>query len=185
MANDYKEKILEYLKRAAEPADVEKIRTASGIGNWNTALKHCLELHSQGSIQGQRTTKGWIFWSYEETHLVPWQEAIGVLDRLENSETQTIALLTCTYKRQIAVPLQKEAPETKKLQKLIGQKIRILKTDIPEKPLIIRTFTASPVAENQCLWQPLLRRSVCLIAFNSTALKFALWLFGLRLRGRF
>jgi hypothetical protein len=150
MRNDYKEKILEYLKRAAEPADVEKIRTASGIGNWNTALKHCLELHSQGSIQGQRTTKGWVFWSYEETHLVPWQEAIGILDRLETSEAHTIALLTCTYKRQIAVPLQKEAPETKKLQKLIGQKIRILKTDIPENPLIIRTLKEPTLTSKYC-----------------------------------
>lgn len=140
MKTDYKEKILAFLDKATQPADIEKIRTACGIGNWNTALKHCLELHAQGTIQGQRTTKGWVFWSYAETHLAPWQEALGVLDRLETSETQTIAFLTCTYKRQMAIPLQKEAPETKKLEKLIGKKIRILKTDIPEKPLIIRTL---------------------------------------------
>jgi hypothetical protein len=167
MTNDYKEKILEYLKKATEPADVEKIRTASGIGNWNTALKHCLELHSQGSIQGQRTTKGWVFWSYEETHLVPWQEAIGILDRLETSETQTIALLTCTYKRQIAIPLQKEAPETKKLQKLIGQKIRILKTDIPEKPIIIRTFNETTAAKNYPSPKLWVRRRMLIVLRNS------------------
>jgi len=175
MTNDYKEKILEYLKNAAEPADVEKIRTACGIGNWQTALKHLLELHSQGSIQGQRTTKGWIFWSYEETHLVPWQEAIGTLDRLETSETQTIALLTCTYKRQIAIPLQKEAPETKKLQKLIGQKIRILKTDIPEKPIIIRSFNARPVAHNCHCALAQLRKSILCVALKVVAFKFSLW----------
>ena len=152
MTNDYKQKILEYLKKAAEPADVEKIRTSCGIGNWNTALKHLLELHSQGSIQGQRTTKGWVFWSYEETHLVPWQEAIGILDRLETSETQAIALLTCTYKRQIAIPLSKNQPETKKLQNLIGQKIRILKTDIPDKPIIIRTLDATTAAHKKPYW---------------------------------
>lgn len=147
MRNNYKEKILEYLKKAAEPADVEKIRTACGIGNWNTALKHCLELHARGTILGQRTTKGWVFWSYEETHLVPWQEAIGTLDRIEESETQTIALLTCTYKRQLAIPLSKNQSETKKLQKLIGKKIRILQTDIPNKPIIIRTFMEPPDAK--------------------------------------
>jgi hypothetical protein len=146
MTNEYKEKILEYLKRAAEPADVEKIRTASGIGNWNTAMKHCLELHSQGTIQGQKTTKGWVFWIYQETHLNFWEEAVGVLDKVENSETQTIALLTCTYKKQIAIPLPKNQPETKKLQKLLGKKIAILKTDIPNKPIIIRTLQETTVA---------------------------------------
>jgi hypothetical protein len=139
MANNYKEKILEYSKAATEPADVEKIRTACGIGNWNTALKHCLELHAQGLILGQRTTKGWVFWSYEETHLVPWQEAIGTLDRIEESETQTIALLTCISKRRMAIPFSKDQPETKKLRKLIGEKVRVLQTDIPEKPLIIKS----------------------------------------------
>jgi hypothetical protein len=148
MANNYKEKILEYLKKAAEPVDIEKIRVAAGIGHWSTAARHCLELHARGAILGQRTTKGWVFWSYEETHLVPWQEAIGTLDRIEESETQTVALLTCTSTRQIAIPLSKNQPETKKLQKLIGKKIRVLQTDIPEKPLIIRTLN-EPTASDR------------------------------------
>ena len=145
MLRDYKKKILAYLDEATQPADVEKIRTASGIGNWNTALKHCLELYFQGSIQGQRTTKGWVFWSYEETHLAPWQEALGTLGRIEESETQTIAFLTCTYERQIAIPLPKNQPETQKLQELLGQKIAILKTDNPDKPIIIRTLNETTV----------------------------------------
>jgi len=148
MANDYEEKILEYLKKAAEPADVEKIRVGCKIGNWNTALKHLLELYSQGTIQGQRTTKGWVFWIYQQTYLAPWQEAIGTLDKVETSETQTIALLTCTYKKQIAIPLPKNQPETQKLQKLLGQKIAILKTDIPDKPLIIRTLNQTTITHN-------------------------------------
>jgi hypothetical protein len=148
MRNNYKEKILEYIKKAAEPADVEKIRTACGIGNWNTALKHCLELHARGTILGQRTTKGWTFWSWEQTRLVPWQEAIGTLDRIEENETQTVAFLTCTHTRQLAIPLPRNQPETKKLQKLIGQKIRILQTDIPEKPLIIRTYREPTATQN-------------------------------------
>jgi len=148
MANNYKEKILEYLKKAAEPVDIEKIRVAAGIGHWSTAARHCLELHARGTILGQRTTKGWVFWTYEETHLVPWQEAIGTLDRIEESETGTIALLTCTHTRQLAIPLQKDTPETKKLQTLIGQKIRILQTDIPNKPLIITLYEPTAARKN-------------------------------------
>jgi len=148
MTNNYKEKILEYLKKAAEPTDIEKIRIAAGIGNWQTAAKHCLELHARGTILGQRTTKGWVFWTYEETRLAPWQEVLGVLDRVEETnETQIVAFLTCTYKRQMAIPLSKNQPETKKLQKLIGQKIRILQTDIPDKPLIIRTLDEATASD--------------------------------------
>lgn len=163
MANDYKEKIVEYLNGAVESSDVEKIRTACGIGNWNTALKHCLELYSQGSIQGQKTSKGWVFWTHQETHLKPWEEAIGTLDKIETSETQTIALLTCTYKKQIAIPLPKDQPETQELKKYLGKKVCILRTDNPQKPIIIRTFTATPDAQNMpspTLW---FRRRVFLI----------------------
>ena len=61
---DYEEKILNFLSNTTEPTDVEKIRKACRIGNWNTALKHCLELLIQGRILGQKTSKGWIFWSF-------------------------------------------------------------------------------------------------------------------------
>jgi len=64
MVEEYKEKILNFLAeaRAEEPVDVEKIRVACGIGSWQTALKHCLELLLQGRIKGQKTSKSWIFW---------------------------------------------------------------------------------------------------------------------------
>ena len=169
MRNNYKERILNFLSQNNAPVDVEKVRKSCQISNWQTALKHLLELHSDGSILGQRTTKGWVFWSYEETRLVPWQEAIGVLDRLETSETQTIALVTCTYKRQIAIPLSKNQPETKKLQNLIGQKIRILKTDIPDKPLIIRTLNEPTITYNKNYAKPEFRirapTALCTAAF--------------------
>jgi hypothetical protein len=48
--------------------DIEKIRIDSGIGNWNTALKHCLELKIAGKIEGQKTSKGWIFWLGKDQH---------------------------------------------------------------------------------------------------------------------
>jgi len=181
--NHYEERILTFLNEAIEPIDVEKIRTSCKIGNWNTALKHCLDLLLQGRIQGQKTSKGWIFWTHQETHLKPWEEAVGTLDKIETSETQTIALLTCTYKKTIAIPLPKEEPETQKLQKLVGQKIAILRTDDAQKPIIIRTFTATPATQNLCLRLPWSRRSILLAAFNFVALKFALQLFRLRGKG--
>lgn len=55
-----------FVSEASEPVYVEKIRTCCGIGNWNTALKHCLELLIQGRIKGQKTSKGWIFWKLNE-----------------------------------------------------------------------------------------------------------------------
>jgi len=149
MTNDYKQKILEYLEVAAEPADIEKIRSACGIGNWNTALKHCLELHAQGAVQGQKTSKGWTFWVYEARPLNIWEEAIGTLDKVENSETQTIAFLTCIYRKQIAIPLPKNQPETEKLQKLQGKKISILKTDVANKPIIIRSLNEPAITHSK------------------------------------
>jgi len=51
-----------YLRQSETPQDIEKIRVACGIGNWNTALKHCLELQIEDNIQGQKSSKSWIFW---------------------------------------------------------------------------------------------------------------------------
>ena len=59
---DYQEKIIEFLSNVKEPTDIEKIRIEAGIGNWNTALKHCLELLISKKICGTKTSKSWIFW---------------------------------------------------------------------------------------------------------------------------
>lgn len=59
---DYKPKILRFLRSNETPCDVEKVRVAAGIGNWNTCLKHLLELVIEGRIIGQKTSKSWIFW---------------------------------------------------------------------------------------------------------------------------
>jgi len=62
MENNYDEKIVEMLEKATCPMDIEKIRVDVGIGNWNTALKHCLELVIARKINGQKTSKSWVFW---------------------------------------------------------------------------------------------------------------------------
>jgi hypothetical protein len=142
--NQHQQNILNFLNEATEPIDVEKVRIACGIGNWNTALKHCLDLLLQEKIQGQKTSKGWIFWSHQRVQLKPWEEATGTLDKIETGETETVAYLTCTYTKQIAITLPKDQPETQKLPKLIGQKIAILRTDNPQKPIVIRTLYRNP-----------------------------------------
>jgi hypothetical protein len=60
---EYKEEIRQLLWESPRPLDVEKIRVACGIGNWQTALKHCLELLWDEKIQGVKTSKSWIFWT--------------------------------------------------------------------------------------------------------------------------
>jgi hypothetical protein len=60
--NNYDQKIVQTLEKTAQPLDIEKIRIAAGIGNWNTALKHCLELMLNRKIEGQKTSKSWVFW---------------------------------------------------------------------------------------------------------------------------
>lgn len=62
MENAYQQKIVQTLENASKPLDIEKIRVDAGIGNWNTALKHCLELLIAKKISGQKTSKSWVFW---------------------------------------------------------------------------------------------------------------------------
>lgn len=65
MNANYKEKIYDFLSKTQKPTDIEKIRKECKIGNWNTALKHCLELLLEGKIKGQKTSKSWVFWKTE------------------------------------------------------------------------------------------------------------------------
>jgi len=44
------------------PMDVENIRLKTGLKNWESTKSILLELVLQGTIFGQKTTKGWIFW---------------------------------------------------------------------------------------------------------------------------
>lgn len=62
VGGDYPDSILGFLQTTDHPVDVEKIRKHCGIGNWNTCLKHCLELLLSGKLNGQKTTKSWVFW---------------------------------------------------------------------------------------------------------------------------
>jgi hypothetical protein len=60
--DETKKRIINCLNATKMPQGVENIRVACNIGNWNTTLKHCLELLLQEKINGQKTSKSWIFW---------------------------------------------------------------------------------------------------------------------------
>jgi len=64
----YEKAIVRLLEGASQPLDVERIRVECRIGNWQTALKHCLELLYHGKICGVKTSKSWIFWSNAARH---------------------------------------------------------------------------------------------------------------------
>jgi hypothetical protein len=68
---NYQEKIVDILSHATKPMDIEKIRVGVGIGNWNTALKHCLELLIAEKICGTKTSKSWIFWMDKKLEITP------------------------------------------------------------------------------------------------------------------
>jgi hypothetical protein len=83
--------------------------------------------------------------SEQKIYLKPWDEVVGVLNGVESIDTQVTAFVTCTYQKHVAITIQKDSPETEELQQqlkeLLGQKITILKTDNPQKPLVIRIFS--------------------------------------------
>ena len=66
MENGYDQKIIEMLRKTKTPMDIEKIRVEVKIGNWNTALNHCLALLISQKISGVKTSKSWVFWAQEK-----------------------------------------------------------------------------------------------------------------------
>ena len=131
------------------PTDIEKIRTTCGIGHWNTALNYCLELMLEGRINGRQTSKGWIFWVHSEKQLQPWEEAIGTYKDLKINQQNVV--LTLTTLKTLNLTFPKDSLETQILIQTLekvpkGAKLALLKTDNPEKPLIIRTFNETTAA---------------------------------------
>jgi hypothetical protein len=141
MLREYQKRIINFLNETTGPVDVEKIRINCGIGNWNTALKHCLQLLIQGKIKGEETSKGWLFWIHQPTHLQPWEEAVGDFTDLRINEESITLVLTTQKTLHITFPTN--TPEAQTILKTLkntpkGKKIAILCTDIPEKPILIQ-----------------------------------------------
>ena len=180
------------MDNATEPVDIRKIQMTCGIGNWNTALKHCLELLIEGKIKGMKTSKGWIFWTFQQINPQPYQEVIGNYETLKINENEVNLILTRTPTN-MKLSFPKNTPEANTLTQALqntekGQKIGILFTDNPQKPLIIRNFNETTVADNDDLALSWLRKSILFVAFKDfglVALKFVFTRFGLRLWGCF
>jgi hypothetical protein len=80
----------------------------------------------------------------KQVQLQPWQEIIGTLKAIETGNQTISAVVMCTQSVDIAVTYPKETAEATILQNLnslLGQKITLLKTDNPEKPLIVKTLS--------------------------------------------
>jgi hypothetical protein len=76
----------------------------------------------------------------KEVKLRPWEEICGTLKGIENDPETITAIIACTQNLDIALPYPKDTPEANTIQNLdkyLGQKIRILKTDNPQQPTII------------------------------------------------
>ena len=81
---------------------------------------------------------------HQETRLQPWQEVIGTYEALEVGEDNVILTLSRTC-RNLKITFVKSSAEAQKLtQTLIntvkGTKIALLKTDDPQKPLLLRVL---------------------------------------------
>ena len=187
MVKKYEEKILTFLNKTTEPIDVEKIRIACGIGNWNTALTHCLDLLIQGKIKGQKTSKSWIFWTHQETHLHPWDEATGHLEALQVNENNVVLTLS-RVSRHLKIAFPKNSVEAQTITQALtntpkGTKIALLHTDLAEKPLLIKILNATTVANKSALRLLWVRKSILCVAFKGfrlVALKFSLLQLGVR-----
>jgi len=146
MLKEYQKRITSFLSETAGPVDVEKIRKNCRIANWNTALKHCLELLIQGKIKGEETSKGWVFWLHQPTHLQPWEEAIGNFSDLKIDENSITVVLTTQKTLHITFPTN--TPEAQILAENLkniprGTRVAILKTDIEGKPIIVKRYGES------------------------------------------
>lgn len=86
---------------------------------------------------GKRTIQTWLKnWreKLQQCELSPWEEIVGVLIKIEKSKTEE--KLTLYANRMLfVISLPKKFA---KCRNHLGKRIAILKTDIPEKPFIIR-----------------------------------------------
>jgi hypothetical protein len=79
---------------------------------------------------------------FKEVRLQPWQEVVGTLKEIKVEGDHTTAILRCT--RQVYFVISylngtKEAEILQTLDDLLGKKVAILRTDIPENPILART----------------------------------------------
>jgi len=75
--------------------------------------------------------------------LQPWDEITGLLKAVKIDNQTTTAFITCTQHTDFVISYPNETKEAQNLQtlkQLVGQKVKIIRTDIPEKPLLINVL---------------------------------------------
>jgi len=100
--------------------------------------------------------------------LNPWDELSAAYKALDVDEDHITLTLTTTPK-DLQITYPKDSLEAQTLTEALkntpaGTKIALLKTDIPEKPLVIRTLTDTTVADKGSCRLPRCRKSIFAIA---------------------
>jgi hypothetical protein len=83
----------------------------------------------------------------KEIKLQPWDEIIGTLKIVETAEDTITAVIESYQSLEIALSYLKDTPEAAVIQNstnILGQRIALLKTDNPEKPINITAKPRSP-----------------------------------------
>jgi len=93
--------------------------------------------------------------------LKPWEEIIGTYEALKINEDQVTVTLSHTLKN-ATLTFQRNSPEAQTLIQILkntpkGTKIAVLKTNIIERPLMIRTINITAEANKA----PAFRRKKC------------------------
>ena len=115
-----------------------------------------------------------------KVQLRPWEEIIGTLQTIETNSQTITAVISYTQNLEVALSYPKNTPEANIIEKLkphLGQKIAILRTDNPEKPLTIKTFKKATVAHKTSSWLVWVRKSILWVTFKGSrliSLKFSL-----------
>jgi hypothetical protein len=109
---------------------------------------------AEGRIKGAKTSKGWVFWLRQNTQLQPWEEAIGKYEDLKIGENDITLILTTQKMLYLSFP--RNSPEAQILLQTLpnipkGTKLALLKTENPEKPLLMRTFNETTVADEKTI----------------------------------
>jgi len=125
-----------------------------------------------------------LFLSQRKLQLQPWQEIVGTLKEIKTNSDSTTAIISCIRYVDYIITYPNQTQEAKILQtlnNLKGQKISILRTDNPQKPLLVKTFNETVVTHKNFLSQLWFRKRASLVAFMMIALKFFFTIFELRL----
>jgi len=119
----------------------------------------------------------------KELHLQPWQEITGTLKKIKTDGETTTAIVTCIQNIDYVISYPNETKEAETLQTLKnqkGQRVAILRTDLPDKPLTIKTFNEPTMTSKQICASSWFRSSLIFVALKLIALNNTLWQLELR-----